>query len=1384
VLFLASELSINSQHCRDELVWARQYSTRIIPLLLDLSSRALEGIKVLDLELSGLHALKLRRGQMRTIAFEHEGRTGSVQLSAEALDRLVQDLREIDVQAADLPWPARDLWDGRRKTSDVPYPSLEAFGVDDGGIFFGRTADAIAVLNDLDRIHRDHTPPLFIVEAASGAGKSSFLQAGLWARLQYREDIFERVAIVRPAGGSITGPTGLFKGLVDYAERKSLPLPAELFEKLRTPLALRSLKNWLRQANPSLSTRTFLIGVDQGEELYTPGVDPEAGAFKSLIAEQMAETAPGGLGPRLLFIATIRSDSVEQLLCDAILKDVHPTTYGLKSIAVGDALADIVKRPAEKWSKRRKNTPERSIEVTDDLVRAIEQDMRDQPDALPLLAFALRQLFDQARASGQMNGTAYAQLGRLQRGIAVEFERSCADLGVTVFDPLVRELFVPHLATWDESAKAAKRLQFSLEDFKRLCSHLPRLKELADRLVKARLLVKTKATLEVAHEALLRQEPLASWMRKAQSDLLLRDQVFGEAREWAALKERDEVLAETRGLARTAARLEAAEALFEQPDFAHYSDRVSAYLLACRGKWNAEVLRTRRLSAATFGPAIREALSGPPRQPDRAAKYLAAAMIEAEDNTLASLPEIAREARRAVSEAQLLGQSEVLDNTVSWCMIADELFCLTRDRQVSLVSRLDGSKSSFQPFYETRLSQPALFDTYDGATLAIVSGRGEVEFIDARTGEETGRHDEAAGALACAVGHAGQMILAFQNGNVSVVAGRGAPRFYPGPIAGKIVALAPLTGSRKGFIILGQRKEDVTREEGSAKLGLAVIDQSSDAITQLPDLDFPARHFTVQPRGNLVAAFGNDQSVRLFDLEHPDKVKALQHLGAIRAARFSPNGKILAVASEDGQARLWDVSNFSKNQTAETLARLTGHEGAVTDVQFYRGAAFVLTTTEGGTMRLWSTLPESLLGDQRLLARFENTDTIEKFWPALTAMEVKTVAGPKVRTWDAATGIPRSILIAHRRNQAGNRVEVEQAVARFRIDDTLIYSIGSAVPIKQNVPVESLICVSSASTGDELSRHALNKKPRSISLSSDGSLLAVGCENAEVLIFRTDSMDQPNVTLPIPYAGERRPWVGAVQLHTETGRLLTTSSDGFVRVWSTETWQEVIPPFDKHNAGDNVRGAAFSVDGRWIATASFDRSGFIFNSRTGQPLKHLKSVSSFFRSAAFAPALEPGQSVPFLLTSHADNRARLWDVEAETVIGEFLGHDDQVMGAVFSPDGERVATASYDGTARVWDVKSRTELLRLQFHVGWVTSVTFDSTGQLLITTGRDGFVVVWDVAKTREIARRPIASSLLAYLQRGLAFVDDRERRDPILADTTRVPRDLGGCLAKLLNA
>jgi len=71
------------------------------------------------------------------------------------------------------------------------------------------------------------------------------------------------------------------------------------------------------------------------------------------------------------------------------------------------------------------------------------------------------------------------------------------------------------------------------------------------------------------------------------------------------------------------------------------------------------------------------------------------------------------------------------------------------------------------------------------------------------------------------------------------------------------------------------------------------------------------------------------------------------------------------------------------------------------------------------------------------------------------------------------------------------------------------------------------------------------------------------------------------------------------------------------------------------------------------------------------------------RSAAFSP---DGQRI---VTASEDKPARIWDAESGKAIGEPLkGHDGAVNGAVFSPDGKRIVTASDDKTARIWDVAS------------------------------------------------------------------------------------------------
>ena len=75
-------------------------------------------------------------------------------------------------------------------------------------------------------------------------------------------------------------------------------------------------------------------------------------------------------------------------------------------------------------------------------------------------------------------------------------------------------------------------------------------------------------------------------------------------------------------------------------------------------------------------------------------------------------------------------------------------------------------------------------------------------------------------------------------------------------------------------------------------------------------------------------------------------------------------------------------------------------------------------------------------------------------------------------------------------------------------------------------------------------------------------------------------------------------------------------------------------------------------------------------------------MKSIVNSAQFSP---DGQRV---VTASWDKTARLWDAASGKPIGEPMKHEDSVNSAQFSPDGQRVVTASGDKTARLWDAAS------------------------------------------------------------------------------------------------
>ena len=63
----------------------------------------------------------------------------------------------------------------------------------------------------------------------------------------------------------------------------------------------------------------------------------------------------------------------------------------------------------------------------------------------------------------------------------------------------------------------------------------------------------------------------------------------------------------------------------------------------------------------------------------------------------------------------------------------------------------------------------------------------------------------------------------------------------------------------------------------------------------------------------------------------------------------------------------------------------------------------------------------------------------------------------------------------------------------------------------------------------------------------------------------------------------------------------------------------------------------------------------------------------------------------------------------------------------FSPEGDRIISASFDGTIKVWDAATGQEILTLEGHAGPVLSMAFD--GQRIISGGKDNTVRIWDGA-------------------------------------------------------
>ena len=176
--------------------------------------------------------------------------------------------------------------------------------------------------------------------------------------------------------------------------------------------------------------------------------------------------------------------------------------------------------------------------------------------------------------------------------------------------------------------------------------------------------------------------------------------------------------------------------------------------------------------------------------------------------------------------------------------------------------------------------------------------------------------------------------------------------------------------------------------------------------------------------------------------------------------------------------------------------------------------------------------------------------------------------------------------------------------------------------------------------------------------------------------------------------------------------------------------------FDRYTAhGGPIKGLAYSADLGLMVSTSFDYTAVIWDAGTMQELKQLIGHDAAVNSAAFSP---DGR---WLATAGDDNQILLWetaqlrDPQYPPTGIPLIGHTAKIVHLAFSGDGKYLASSSWDRRIGLWDVETLSIKQFLTSHKGPVNAAQFSRDGKLLFSGGADGHIRVWRL-ETGEFVR------------------------------------------------
>ncbi|HBE18902.1 MAG TPA: hypothetical protein DEG17_20525 [Cyanobacteria bacterium UBA11149] len=447
------------------------------------------------------------------------------------------------------------------------------------------------------------------------------------------------------------------------------------------------------------------------------------------------------------------------------------------------------------------------------------------------------------------------------------------------------------------------------------------------------------------------------------------------------------------------------------------------------------------------------------------------------------------------------------------------------------------------------------------------------------------------------------------------------------------------------------------------------------------------------PNGKYIATASEDGTARLWNQEGNLEVELIGHQGKVRSISFSPNGEYIATASEDSTAILWDLSGNS-------ITQFIGHQAWVGSVSFSPNGQYIATASEDGTAILWDLSGLAIPKTARFANCFAAAQAIAKF------------VGHHGRVLSVSFS-PNSEYIA---------TASEDGTAKlWNLSGNLIAEFighrGWVLSVSFSPNGEYIATAAADSTarlwdlsGKQVAQFLGHQGwVWHVTFSADGEYLATAAADSKARLWNLSGKQLAELK---GHQGA----VVSVSFSPDGKRLATASADGTARLWDLFKKQEMV--FKGHT--NWVLNVSFSPHGKYIATSSYDGTARLWD-LAGNSIAELKGHQGWVASVNFSP------DGNYLATSSEDGTAKLWDLSGKQ-IGEFKGHQGWVVSVTFSPDGNYLATASVDGTAKMWDLSGK-QIVEFKGHRGKLASVNFSPNGEYLATAADDRSAILWNLA-------------------------------------------------------